>query len=363
MSVVSSFLTVWRHPERLIGMAPAQQDLMLRMARCSGLLATLDARLQQSGTLDQLAPRIQDLLEGVRIYAANQERAVRWEVNRIQRAFFGTGLPVILLKGAAYHLRNLPWSRGRLTSDVDLLLPEESLPAAEACLKQHGWVAAITDPYDQRYYRQWMHELPPLHHPLRQTELDLHHAIVPRTSRLCFDARLLLERLQPVPGHPGVWTLCPEDMMLHAVVHLCHDGDFQRMAWRDLLDIDAFFQEFSSDADFGTRLMARAEALGLRPSLELAARLLTRVVGTPLPAGLAGQIRQHAGGICESCMVHLLVPRHPDGQGVDPGTLLAQELLYIRSHWLRMPLWLLLPHLTRKWVRNWSSDVWPRRSL
>ena len=48
----------------------------------------------------------------------------------------------------------------------------------------HGWLRMKIDPYDDRYYRVWMHEIPPLRHRERKTEIDLHHTILPRTSRL-----------------------------------------------------------------------------------------------------------------------------------------------------------------------------------
>jgi hypothetical protein len=45
-----------------------------------------------------------------------------------------------------------------------------------------------------------------------------------------------------------------------------------------------------------------------------------------------------------------LRPDHPDCDG--PFTGLARWLLYVRSHWLRMPWYQIVPHLLRKgWMR------------
>ena len=104
----------------------------------------------------------------------------------------------------------LPPSRGRLLSDVDLLVPRERLDSFEQTLLGHGWESVKLEEYDQRYYRTWMHELPPLSHPERGLEVDIHHTISPLTSRLSPDpARLIadsipladsrLRILQPVP--------------------------------------------------------------------------------------------------------------------------------------------------------------------
>jgi hypothetical protein len=48
-------------------------------------------------------------------------------------------------------------------------------------------------------------------------------------------------------------------------------------------------------------------------------------------------------------------PDHP--QSKLPHTALALNLLYLRSHYLRMPLYLLLPHLCRKaWMNRFEKE-------
>ncbi|MBF0628808.1 MAG: nucleotidyltransferase family protein [Magnetococcales bacterium] len=357
----TDFLTAWRTPEAFLSMTVAQQDLLLRVARQHFLLAAFDARLEQAGCREALPVPLQAMLEGIRVFATERERAIRWEINRIQRAFHGTGLPVILLKGAAYHLRALPMAKGRITRDVDLLLPAADLALAEQCLLAQDWSAALSDPYDQHYYRQWMHEIPPLRHRRRMSELDLHHAIVPRTSRLKTDATRLLQAIEPVAGCVDVWTLCTEDLVLHAVVHLFHDGDFQGLGLRDLLDLDGLFQHFATQEDFWARLLNRAAELNLSRPLDHALHGCARIVRTPIPPEILRAARQAspASRMSRRMLGHLMerviAPRHPDESHVDPLTALARSALYLRSHWLRMPLGLLIPHLARKWARRWHS--------
>ena len=45
-----------------------------------------------------------------------------------------------------------------------------------------------SDPYDDAYYRRWMHELPPLIHRERDRMIDVHHTILPLTARITPDA-------------------------------------------------------------------------------------------------------------------------------------------------------------------------------
>ena len=53
-----------------------------------------------------------------------------------------------------------------------------SLIAISTALMLAGYVTTHLDPYDQRYYRRWRHELPPMQHVKRLTVLDVHHNLV-----------------------------------------------------------------------------------------------------------------------------------------------------------------------------------------
>ena len=60
--------------------------------------------------------------------------------------------------------------------------------------------------------------------------------------------------------------------------------------------------------------------------------------------------RPFGGRIVLGLMGRVLRPKHPEG----PGTPVSDWLLYVRSHWLRMPPWLLASHLSRKALRRLS---------
>ena len=131
-------------------------------------------------------------LRAARNVVVHRQTLVAWEVNRVQWALQGMDVPLVILKGAAYVLAGLPVVRGRLFADLDLMVPLAHIDAVEQALVAHGWLRMQIDPYDDRYYRVWMHEIPPLRHRERKTEIDLHHTILPRTSRLKPDPALLL---------------------------------------------------------------------------------------------------------------------------------------------------------------------------
>src|SRR4029077_2269222 len=127
--------------------------------------------------------------------------------------------------------------------------PLDKLHEVEAALMLHGWFSTHDNAYDQKYYRQWMHELPPLQHNVRMSVLDVHHAILPPTSRLKPDSAKLLSAAQPIARMPGLRVLAPTDMVLHSATHLFHNEDLTH-GLRDLADLDSLVRLFGAQADF-----------------------------------------------------------------------------------------------------------------
>ena len=170
-------------PEAISTLNLTDWDLLIRQARHSNLLGRLASRLAENQLLTQVPEQPRSHLESALGVAQRQMQAVQWEVNRIVQALDKINVPIVLLKGAAYIMQQLPTAQGRLFSDVDILVPKPRLEAVELALKIRGWITTQHDAYDQRYYRNWMHELPPMQHLTRQTLLDVHHKILPETAR------------------------------------------------------------------------------------------------------------------------------------------------------------------------------------
>src|SRR5690606_2651387 len=131
-----------------------------------------------------------------------------------------------------------------------------------AALMLRGWATTHHNAYDQRYYREWMHELPPMQHVTRQSVLDVHHAILPITARLRSDPAKLLQAAQPVARDPVLKVLAPTDMVLHSATHLFLNEEFSN-GLRDLADLDVLLRHFSVDPGFWQKLTMRAGELGL----------------------------------------------------------------------------------------------------
>ena len=220
-----------------------QWELLSREARATNLLSSLAVSLQKHRGGGGVPEKIEVLMNNARRIALSSARSVRWEVQKIHEVLSPANIPFILLKGAAYEMASLPAAEGRLFVDVDIMVRQEDLDRAEMKLIQNGWMATKLNAYDQKYYRTWMHEIPPLRHMSRSTSLDVHHTIIPPTACFKPDVEMLWASVNELPEFPGTYTLCPEDMMLHSATHLFHDGDLAG-GLRDLVDLDTLLRFF-----------------------------------------------------------------------------------------------------------------------
>ena len=341
-----------RDPAALRGSSLPQWETLIRQGRRTNLLPRLALALDGLGLLGEVPPAPRVHLEAARTLARAQADAVRREVAYIDRALASAGVPIVLLKGAAYLIAGLSAARGRVFSDIDILVPQGALGNVEATLMLHGWHTSKTTAYDQRYYRRWMHELPPLRHNSRQTLLDVHHAILPITARLKPDSAKLLAASRPIAGEPRLRVLAPIDMALHSATHLFCNEDVGN-SLRDLVDLDSLLREFASEESFWPRLTVRAGELDLTRPLYYALRYAVRLLDTPVPervlgAAEIGRPPTVLRGLMDALFLRTLQP-NPAGNGLSS---LARGSLYVRAHWLRMPPLLLAQHLAVKALRR-----------
>jgi hypothetical protein len=343
-----------REPKSTSSLQPVEWDLLVRQARRAALLARLCVLFEEQGLLDTVPLRVQDHLVSARIEAEAHERNVRWEAYQIRQALEGLNIPVVLLKGAAYTLNKLPVGRGRTFYDVDILVPKINLEVVEQALLRQGWLLTHLDDYDQRYYRQWMHQLPPLRHVKRQSVLDVHHTILPETARLSPDPDKLVAASRPLQDQGCLRILAPTDMVLHSATHLFHDGEFDH-GLRDLVDLDSLLRDFGQNETFFSELVRRAKELDLTRPLYYALRYAEAFLGTPIPGPekhktYAARPGGLAAPFMDAMFTLALAPDHPSCDTRFTG--LARWLIYVRGHALRMPLYLLVTHLIRKAIKR-----------
>jgi hypothetical protein len=163
----------------------------------------------------------------------------------------------------------------------------------------------------------------------------------------------MLDAAQPLPQMSGVFVLSDVDMVLHSAVHLMHEGELE-MGLRGLVDIDALVTEFAhTTPDFWVRLSTRALELDLQRPAFLAMRYAQRMLGSETPQTCLECLHEASSRLGPQRLAWLdelydrgLRPAHHSLDDRFSG--LARFVLYVRSHWLRMPPHLLVPHLLRK---------------
>ncbi|MET0094012.1 MAG: nucleotidyltransferase family protein, partial [Sedimenticola sp.] len=208
------------NPKRAETFSMQEWDLLVCQAGHARLLGRLHHLFHANGLGEKVPGPVRWHFEAAARMTSRHKESVKWEAVQIQRALEKVGVPIVLLKGAAYAMCDLPAATGRLFLDIDILVPKPSLSDVETALNRSGWHATHHDEYDQRYYRKWMHELPPLKHLKRQTVLDVHHTILPETARLTPDPHLMILDSVPIEEEQDLYVLSPADMVLHSATHL-----------------------------------------------------------------------------------------------------------------------------------------------
>ena len=321
-----------RVPETVTRLEAKGWTALLAAARAEQLIASLALRLA-----DQPKPPAAAAILADAVRAAEQGRVqALWEAEMARRALEPLGVTPILLTGTAFAAAGLSAGEGRFIGDLDILVPRDSLDAAEAALLAAGWEWVKDDPYDNHYYKTWMHELPPLIHHDRDRMIDVHHTILPPTARPTPDAAALIAESIALPN--GLRMLSPPDMIVHAAAHLFADGDLAG-GLRNLWDIDRLLREFGVDPDFWPKLARHAKRHDLEKPVARALRLSAALYGTPVYGGDA-KLR-----IADCLYRSRLLARDGWGRTTRKLTRLA---FYVRSHWIRMPPLLLARHL---WIK------------
>ena len=343
MSAVLTFVDLLAGRREAAALAPREWDGVIGVARSEAMLPTLAHRLDGAG----LPPTVAALFADQRAAAAVAQRQALWEAEMARRALAPVGIEFVLLKGAAYAAAGMACAAGRQIGDLDILVLAADIRRAENALLNAGWEWVKSDPYDDFYYREHMHELPPLIHKSRDRMIDVHHTILPRTHRITPDALAMIATSIEIPA--GFHVLNPPNMLCHCAAHLLADGDLQG-GIRNLWDFHCLVLDFlKRDTEFHLIAMEVADSHGLGAVVARGFRLANRLFGTPLkPDGWRGDLGFAAEPL-DAFFVRRLLARDNWGRVTQP---LTEHAFYIRSHWLRMPPTMLAKHLWTKWRKS-----------
>ncbi|WP_159577673.1 nucleotidyltransferase family protein [Alteromonas sp. KUL106] len=268
---------------------------------------------------------------------------------------------LIVLKGAGYVVADSCAAKGRIFSDIDLLVLKSDIPKVERALHLFGFVSDTQSEYDQKYYREWAHEIPPLRHFQRGTVLDVHHNIIPIVSGRAPDIDLFISSTRETEY--GVEVLRPAAMFLHSAIHLFFSEEFTN-GFRDLSDLSLLLDEIIDDDVELSYLFSLAGNTGFENELFLAFRYLERVFDRQIPAHIYRRFKQPLPkgirlGLNDFIFGKVLAANHRLVDVTFRG--LAQWLAFVRGHLLKMPFNILVKHtaskLWRSIVKSVTGDV------
>lgn len=328
-----------------------RQQQIVAILRFEGLLARLACALGDD-KITSLSPHIQRHMFSAKLQASRLAHFCQNEAEIIQLALHKKGIVGTFLKGGAYALLELKSLKGRLFTDIDLLVEKKDLKPAELALMGAGWMQKVMDNYDEKYYREWAHEIPPMIHRKRDTVIDLHHNLVPPISGRAPDISTFT---QGAVDTENGQVLRPAALVLHSMVHLFTNEEFHN-AYRDLNDIHLMLTEFSCP-EFWHDLLSLATKSRFEDELYLALIQTQFYFSTAIPDSVLNQTQDTVARkrsrfnlfIIETIYKHAVAPKHPSLRKWQTGLSLAG--CFVRGHMVKMPPKVLIKHMTFKIYR------------
>lgn len=325
---------------------------VIRILRYQQCLARLSWRIREKCLPIDLPAYARHHFDNAELIAQKQFHQVHYEAALLQRLLQPYSQHLLFLKGAAYSLNdNATVGCGRTYSDIDVLVDKESLPMVEQELALYGFFSDDLDEYDQKYYREWSHEIPPLRHGNRGTVLDVHHNLLPPVTGRAPDNRVFFQHTQKTSA--GYTVFRPAAMFLHSSVHLFLNEEIKH-GFRDLTDLYLIIEQYQSP-QFWQELVDLAVECNFTVELILALRYTQQILGAKIPDTVTEQLtcfepNRFKLSYLDFIYLRMLRPSHPVLMNF--AEHFAEWLLLLRGHWLKMPLHLLIKHLVRKTSRQ-----------
>jgi hypothetical protein len=343
----ASLLKLWQSPSLALAYSEREWSQVLRALRHTKLTARYAWWLAQHLHTSEFPAFVQRHFANATVIATRHAKQVHFELTECQRIFAQSQQPWLVLKGAAYTASQGSVGEGRIYNDIDIWVPSTAIHQTERMLSIHGWLAQDVDDYDDRYYREWAHEIPPLQHGYRGTVMDLHHNIVPLVSGRAPDMQILLAERQLTAA--GIPVLMPAAQAMHSAIHLFFNEECEYIT-RDLLDLILLLQDFT-EHDWAA-FIRLARALAFPFEARLALYFVEHYGQISLPDGAAALL-----GADEPHLQHIARLYHALLEGSHPVSeplqvRWARLAIALRGHYLKMPPRILAYHVAMKSYRN-----------
>ncbi|NDV92922.1 hypothetical protein GTH32_17275 [Alteromonas sp. 345S023] len=341
---------IWHKRADLTSLSAKEWEDLVLLLRSEMLLARFAYFYQQQSA--EFPRFVQWHLSNARKLARKQAKQVLLEATLLTPLCRAHSDSVVFLKGAAYTLLGGELAQGRVYSDIDLLVSKAGINSIEKDLVFRGWISKPLNDYDDYYYRQWVHEIPPLIHSNRGTVLDLHHNIVPPISGKAPNVDSLLSCVTETDD--GLTVLSPAGLLLHSCVHLFFNEE-QEHGYRDLVDIWLLLTRYKSP-DFWQQLHEIIEHVGFKTEVILGLHYTAQFFEVDIPASLSRhQINSVRWSLLDFIYKRTLLPNHKTVKV--SAQKLAIFMAWVRGHWCKMPIHILLWHFIAKGGRKLAEGL------
>jgi hypothetical protein len=331
-----------------VELTPKNWENIIRVSRSASVLSRIAANYASKFKVP-LPEFVIEQFEAINRHAELFRQQVFFEARELnQQINKCTSQPAIFLKGAAYVLSQNVAGDGRIFSDIDILVKKDDLPDIEKRLQAFAWFPNVMEDYDEKYYREWAHEIPPLIRAGRGTVADIHHNLIPLISGKAPDISLFLDQLRQLDS--GYYVLSDHAMTLHSIIHLFYQEEFIH-GFRDLSDLHLLFSKNNNSSNFYSDLLTLAQKTSFCRELFYACRYLKSTFNTDIDEGFVAKLSVYTPAkpklvVMDWLFLRVLFPRHSLVNR--EFTSAAHQMAFIRGHWLKMPFYILCLHTFNK---------------
>ncbi len=320
---------------------PTNWTRFIQEARQNALLGTCYFIARQHDIWNLLPQQVQTHLISGFHYAEKQKITLLQEMLELEKVFSNTDISALMVKGTAYRLAGYEFAKGRVFSDIDLLVPQQQFKQALRLLNNAGYLELALSAYDRRYYLQWSHQNPPLTHYIRGANIDLHHHIFPVASNENILVEPMIQTAQALENS-AFSVPSPAYLFMHAAVHLFYQDETHKLV-KDLCDLYLMYLEVTEREPI-QHLIDAAKQSNAQAAVLYALQALHQIFDTQLPeeaALLLPYASSYRQWQMRFLLTHLL-----DQDSVWHKA--AHAMWFIRGHLLKMGPFTLLYHSVAK---------------
>lgn len=265
----------------------AQIDAMAEQHRLCPLLF---ARARENPYW-QVPPQILARWEEIHRESALSAMLHRAALRDLTEILDDAGIPFIALKGARLAWKDYPEPAQRPLRDIDLLVAEEMVEPAFACLIAAGLVMPDADEAARLAAAEHEKHLPPMWFARRDVQVELHTRLTDLPHKHGYlmpqlDSRVVMARAEAVLGPEYPRVPASDDMLAHLMIHALYN---HRLDCGPLILADVFYLIKTGGINW-PRFWQNARSQGWARGAMLLIQLTERRFG-PVGVDLPGDVR------------------------------------------------------------------------